>query len=267
MTQAPSKSAELTPPQPPLGISHLMLWILGAAVVLGVYRAYAGQSEAPPIMQAVLVVNQLAFSLLAGINIASVIVYARRLVVRDAPLLAQPGHWLLAIAGVSNVAAWVVLGLCAAATQLSAERQTSAMTPAYHWLAYGIGNFVSFALNSTAAVVIHEPLRWRVSFLVAGLFSAVLGFVFTFMYVFSLDPTSAGALYASARWYACLYLAEQLATIVLVGFNLLADRVARRPRDWLHYVGAIAIILPAIASLALMGLLAWASAAMENGSP
>jgi hypothetical protein len=233
MIEAPSPPAEFTPPQPPLGISHLMLWILGAAVVLGNYRAYSDQNEAAPILQAVFVGNQLVFSLLAGINIAAVIVYARRLVVRDAPLLAEPGHWLLAIAGVSNLAAWLVIAVGAAAQVVLQPNHPPNLTPAYHWLGYGIGSFLSFAMCQVAVVAIREPLRWRIYFLMSGLFSAGVGLALVFMYLYALDESRAGSgIFGAVRWYSSLYSLDQIVGILLLSFNLIADRVDRTPREW-----------------------------------
>ena len=264
MPDSAPQTAKVTPLQPPLGISHLMLWVLGAAVVLGMYRAIGNQSEATRTLQAVLVGNQLVFSLLAGINIAAVIVFARRLIVRDAPLFVQPGHWLLAIAGYSNVAAWTVVGLGAAVEWLRTEHSVVAETPPYHWLGYSLGSFLSFASYQVAAVVIREPLRWRLYFLISGLFSAALAATFAFMYLFSLEEAGGDRLYAAARWYSCLYPLDQVVAIVFLGFNVLADRVNRRPRDWLHGVGVATTLLQSIASLVSQWLLAWASAGAQN---
>ncbi len=60
--------------QPPLGISHLLLWILGAAVVLAVMRGFSPAAQERSATQFLHVANQVTFSLLAGTHIAAVLV-------------------------------------------------------------------------------------------------------------------------------------------------------------------------------------------------
>jgi hypothetical protein len=236
----------------------MLLWMLGAAVVLSVYRRFAGQVENKTVLQVVLVGNQLCFSLLAGINIAAVIVFARRLIVRDAPLLKQPGHWLLVITGMSNLTAWLVIAVSAAAQLVLQQNRPFDVTPGYHWLGYGFGSFLSFAMCQVAVVTIREPLRWRICFLISGLFSAAVGLALVYMYLLD-EPRPGSGFFSAVRWYSSLYFLDQVAGILLLSFNLIADRVDRTPRDWLHRVGTVATVLQSGAALLFVWLLAWAS--------
>lgn len=261
MIEAPAPAAESSPRQPPLGISHLLLWMLGTAVVLSVYRGFASQEGTTPEQQGVVVVNHVCLSLLAGINIAAVIVYARRLVVRDAPLLVQPGHWLLAIAGASNVLMWLLMAPAAAISLLDKQHRFPEWAASCTWLAYSVGCFAAAAFHIVAMLVQREPRRWPIYFLVSAVFSALLGLVFGTMFVFSLDgPQGAMRLYDVSRVYMCLYPADQLTGIVILLFNLIADRADRRPRDWLHRVGVVVTLLQSAAVVVFLWLLNWVAA-------
>ncbi|MEX2027641.1 MAG: hypothetical protein WEH44_10070 [Pirellulaceae bacterium] len=248
-------------PQPPLGISHLLLWTFGAAVVLAVYRSLAGSSDLTPRMQFFQAAFQLVFSMLAGINVAAVVVYLRRLVVRDAPLLTEPGHWLLVIAGASNLVAWLIFGVAVAIRAVQGAAQPWELPFFMYWLPYSVGSFVAAAANWVALVRLREPLRWRLCFLVSGVFALALGFTFGAMFLYSIQEPPDESFSAAVQAYACLYPLDQLAGTVLLAFNLLADRANDQRRDWIHRVGVIATLFQSIVSLAFYILLMWGSAA------
>jgi hypothetical protein len=248
-------------PQPRLGISHLLLWTFGAAVVLAVYRSLSSSSDMTPRMQSFMVAFQLVFSMLAGINVAAVVVYLRRLMVRDAPLLSEPGHWLLVIAGASNLIAWLIYGLAVGLRALQGEGQPWELPPSMPWLPYCVGSFVGAAANVLALVRLREPLRWRLCFLVSGTFALTLGIAFGAMFVYSIDEPLRDSFFAALRAYSCLYPLDQLAGVVLLAFNILADRADYQRRDWVHRVGALATLLQSLVSLAFHALLTWGPAA------
>jgi hypothetical protein len=214
-------------------------------------------------MHAALVACSLCFSLLAGINIAAVIVYARRLVVRDAPLLVQPGHWLLAIAGVSNLVVWLLMAPVVAISVLDKEGLWRERAASFAWLASSVGCFLAAAFHAVAMLALREPRRWRLYFLVSAVFSALIGLLFGTMYLISLSEPFAGRrMYGVVQVYPCLHAVDQLAGIALLLFNLAADRADRRPRDWVHWVGVVVTLLQKAAAIAFQWLLTWAAADM-----
>ena len=254
--------ADIPRSQPPLGISHLLLWIFGAAIVLGVSRWWstsAGQST--PMIHLLMVGHAVVFSLLAGVNIAAVIVFARRLLVRDAPLLVQPGHWLLVNAGAVNVTMWLLLGGALLLRALS-NAGDSQQSPPDVWLPAAAAHILAAMLNVLAVGQLRPTPRWRRYFLISALCAGLLGMVFGAISVTAIvEPydglTSSVPLYA----YACCYPLDQLTAIALLSFNALADRADRTPRDWVHNAGVAATLLQLIASLAFLWLVQWAAAA------
>lgn len=260
MSEAPP-SATPAQSQPPLGISHLMLWILGAAVVLGVYRWFVGIEELPPLVRAVMVGSQLTLSLLAGINIAAVIVYARRLVMRDAPLLVQPGHCLLVIAGVTNVAMWLLYGASRGLAKLQGIVDPVEMIP-YNSFSQGAAYAMSTALSLLVLVRLDLPRRWKLSFLLSAVFSGILALTFGVMFANSpIVPSDFQRFTLAALSSTYLYVAGQIVGILVLGFNAIADLADRTPRDWVHRVGVAATILQSMASLAFLLGMDWAFAA------
>lgn len=261
-TPSASPLAEPVPAQPPLGISHLLLWIFGAAVVLGVYRWWSADiNDMKPLMRALMVGNQVSFSLLAGINIAAVIVYVRRLLVRDAPLLVQPGHWLLVIAGVVNLVMWLLYGAAMGLKSLRGVTDPSESLP-YQFLPPVGAFWLAAILNLVAIGRLAPPRRWRLYFLISALFAGILGPVFGAMSLVSLLEPGGWSFYIPVQCYTCIYPLDQLTAVVLLSFNYVADRADLAPGDWVHRAGVVAMILQSIASLAFFFLQIWASALM-----
>ncbi|MFN0018046.1 MAG: hypothetical protein ACKVP0_07295 [Pirellulaceae bacterium] len=107
--------AELASPGAPdpgerLTILHLMVWTAGSAVMLAFYRqsisqAQSGPADAmnPPWLQAVL---GLLTCPLQGAGVAAVMLMLWRKFKGGRSFPAQPGHWLLVIAGVIALASW-----------------------------------------------------------------------------------------------------------------------------------------------------------------
>ena len=259
MSDAPPGSTTQPISQPPLGISHLLLWMFGAAVVLAAYRGFLGEEESAPRMQAVMVGNQVVVSLLAGINIAALVVYARRLVVRDAPFPRQPGHWLLVIVGIANLALWVFYGASLGLMKIQGIVELDETIP-YVCLSQAAGYSLSAVLTALVAIWIREPGRWRLAFLLLAVSSGFLALTFLVMFSSSLSNIAGIDRYnQAANWYSWLYSADQVVGILLLGFNGIADRADRRPRDWVHKVGLAATIFQSLANLVVQWLLQWAA--------
>ena len=92
--------------QPPLSISHLMLWILGSALILAVHHFYDNSRAIPGPLESYWRFHKVADSFLYGIQIAALLVFAARLIARNGPPPREPGHWLLVKSGGSIVIAW-----------------------------------------------------------------------------------------------------------------------------------------------------------------
>ena len=261
MTDSPPLTVATTPVQPRLGISHLLLWMLGAAVVLSVYRWWSGNMDnMRPLMRMVTVCSQVSLSLLAGINIAAVIVFARRLLVRDAPLLFQPGHWLLLIAGVVNLVMWLLFGAAMGIKSLWGVSDPLASIP-FQFLPMVGAFWLSVFMNLLAIGMLAPPARWRRYFLVSALFAGMLALVFGAMFLASLEGPAGWSFSFPVQSFACLYPLDQLAAIVLLSFNFVADRADRAPHDWVHRLGVVATILQSIATLGFFWLQQWVAAA------
>lgn len=243
--------------QPRLGIGHLMLWTLGAASVLGFFRAFGGTDEQTPLMQTVMVRYQLCFSLLAGINIAAVIVYVRRFVVRDAPLLVQPGHWLLVNAGLANLGIWLLLGIAALYARWEWEDWSFAGSyQGLNWMAYSVGYLLSAGLALLAMLVLRGPLRWQLVFLASAVCSGVLTWTFGMAFFVELNSIP-DQTYVANQVYSCIYPLDQFLGVILLAFNMLADRADGTRQDWLHRVGVVTSILQSAASLVFHWLWQW----------
>ena len=89
-------------PRNRLSIAHLMLWMLGTAIALGLYRLVAGQEQLARVTMA-WNVYALVYALLAGPKIGGMFLAVGRRLAGRGGFPTQPGHWLLAIEGMSTV--------------------------------------------------------------------------------------------------------------------------------------------------------------------
>jgi hypothetical protein len=234
--------------------------MLGAAAVLTIYRWFARNDEASPAMHAMHVANQLSFSFLAGTNLAAVIVFGRRLVVRDAPLPTQPGHWLLVIGGLGNLTMWLLLGVVLAMRALAAPEQPVRLESGDWVIPYAIACFVSSALSVVATVVPREPLRWKSYFALSALTGALLGGILVFIFLDQL--LAVGGLpqtWAAWQLFLCVYPLDQVLGMLILFLALAMDRADSRKRDWVHFVGVVATFLQSAAALAMHYLWQWAA--------
>ncbi len=211
--------------QPPLSIGHLLLWILGSAVVLGSYRwlAEPAADEGRLLFQ----LDQFARSLTLGGGVAALLIYARRLITRDAPLPRQPGHWLLVVQGLSWPAYWLTLLSIYGLRGTPQDDQSDwdsfrryAVTTVLYYL-WGTG------VNVVVLACLRDARRWRMFFAV----SAVLPLLHALLWCCLL---SAPRLSIPERSFVLVRIAV---TFACLGVCVLRDRAQRVPRDWMHFAG------------------------------
>jgi len=96
------------PPRNRLTIAHLMLWTLGTAIALALYRAYTPLGEASADNRTQAIWQSLAFGycLPAGARIGGLLLFGVHYLRRNQAFPSQPGHWLLVIEGLSAVLSW-----------------------------------------------------------------------------------------------------------------------------------------------------------------
>ena len=224
--EEPVKAELVGLPQPPLSISHLLLWILGSAVVLGSYR-WLNEPEGEGQRQLVFHLDQFARCLTLGGGVAALLVYARRLIARDAPLPCQPGHWLLVVQGINWPAYWLVLFAIYGARGSPHDDlgpresfQRYAVTSALYFL-WGTGVYlVVFAL-------LRDAKRWRMFFAVC----AVLPLLHALLWCCIVNEP---ALVTPERGFILL---RMVVTLAFLGICVLRDRESSIHRDWMHTAG------------------------------
>ena len=233
----PAELADTSPAertQPPLSIGHLLLWILGSALVLASYRWVAE----PEGLSTLFLVDQLLRSVTMGGGVVALAIYARRLVTRDAPLPRQPGHWLLVVQGLVWPAYWSALvwvyglrgGEPAAGERESYYRYVIGMVLFY---LYGAGVYV-FVL-----AWLKDSPRWRM-FLAVCAAGALLHAV---IWCCVLSEPGLGSVERFA------ILARIFVTLPLIVLCVLRDRAERVPRDWLHAIGVAFYLAGSVTSL------------------
>jgi hypothetical protein len=233
-------SAELVEqPQPPLSISHLLLWILGSAVVLWSYRWLAepqGGGASPLLFQ----IDQLVRSISMGGGVAALLIYARRLVTRDAPLPRQPGHWLLVVYGLAWPAYWCAManayGLRDAEPlprDWESDRQQVVVTAVFYlWWS---------SLHVMALLWLREARRWRVFFAVC----AVMPLLHALLSCCLLADRQFATI---ERPFIMVRIAVTLPLLVVC---VLRDCRSRVRRDWMHAAGVGFYLLGSLTSLAM----------------
>ncbi|HUE70078.1 MAG TPA: hypothetical protein VMP01_04245 [Pirellulaceae bacterium] len=230
--------------QPPLSISHLLLWILGSAVVLGSYRWLAEPVGDDETRRLLYQLDQLARSLTYGAGAAALLIFARRLIARDAPLPRHPGHWLLLIQGINWPAYWLLLlsyfGLRGMPQDAprdweSIRRFALASMLYYLWTA---------GLYAAVLAFLRDAKRWRMFFAVGAALPLVHAVIWCCMF--------GGYQSLIERSFIMVRIAVALAILTVC---ILRDRREGVRRDWLHVAGVSFYILGVFTYLAIYLLL------------
>src|SRR5436190_17187642 len=147
-----------SPPPERLSIAHLMLWTLGSAISLGLYRAITLAQRPDDRLTVVSQVFALIYCLPAGARIGGVLLFAWKTLKGDRSFPTQPGHWLLVVEGISTL----LLSLGWAATVLFAADQAQSF---YLWPVSQVPNCVVTAVAYLAALryISTESRLWRVT--------------------------------------------------------------------------------------------------------
>ena len=242
MSQSPLPESQLEPrlPQPPLSISHLMLWTLGSAIILTCYRAFdedrltAGQRILEQFRQA-------AVSIVDGVQLAAVIVFAGRFILRKGPLPREPGHWLLLKGGVSSLVGWGIVGLLYGT--INVEESHNGLTVLAIITVVYYSSIAMLSLLAILALNRGKSRLWQAYFgyciLAAGT-GAMLGVFLLAEHINGNEGIGLGwgteMFLTWSRWQIWM---ESLPLLVgLCGLLILDWRTGKR-RDWLHYAGVV----------------------------
>jgi hypothetical protein len=225
-----------------LGIRHIMYWMVGIAVAMGVLQVRARLNDQT--VSGIAIVGQLAFAGAYGLGLAGLMVCLRRLR-RKQILLRHPGYGWLFLMG---IAAAIDLG-----TNPSLLWIHSALFP----VASGSHDLSSWYLDSSrvvfgwligAAVAILFCFRksngwsWRLSFAAMGIYAirAALGALIPMLVMIQNSRPGSwlwqGSLIVQSDR---LHLSLAAGVVAIMLLAIVADLVKHRSRDWLHWCGVI----------------------------
>ena len=235
-----------SPSPPRLGIIHLLVWMAGVAVVLAIYRAAVetgwlevtaeGRDEARWWLT--------AYGLVYGTAISGMGLLIYRRLRGDESFPACPGHWLLIFGGLAfaaDAAAFVL-----AKGLMAAWSARIGWSPGFYyvqqWLAWGL------ALAVAMVVLVRLRTAWN-WWLLTGLIMALIAVNFL-AHTLLMAQAVAQAFGSSAisgvwspsltHWTRIFGTAVCLAGLPVV---LAGDRGRR---DWLHWVGVVALVALAL---------------------
>jgi len=117
------------PPRRRITIAHLMLWTLGCAIALGLYRANYLADQSDTRLSGILQYYFLLNSIPAGARIGAVLLFGWMIYRGDKSFPTQPGHWLLLNEGVYVLLVWLA---GAAIVVFTGDRRPNALWIAAH---------------------------------------------------------------------------------------------------------------------------------------
>lgn len=215
-------------PQPRLGIIHIMLWTLGSAMILAMYRALVDLAGMPEQARAQWYVLQIGYSIAYGAALAGVILFAYRRLTKGAPFPVMPGHWLLltwgvvfVVGSVGHVARWAV--------RFWLDSYPTVM------FVYGFAQWLTHmaaALMLLVAILCVKDLAyWRVYLWASLVFQGILAN----MGLIGM-PAATMVSYMLQRW---IYGLGAIVLVIWLLATLARDRRRGIRRDWLHWTGVI----------------------------
>jgi hypothetical protein len=226
----PASKVEGHPPGPKLAIWHLLLWMSGVAIVGAWQRAWYGQPFPPQPFEW----QQLWWGptlAVWGLFLAGLLLALRGLIVRQPYFPVTAGHWLLVIEG-----AIVVIDYAQDPILSYLKNNTSWKREMISHLSMLIGFSLVSAACVGGAFAMRDTWPWRIAMLV---FASVPIYWAVENAVWLLNNrTRAGALSQFGMdWQERVLWASIIAMWLMAAFEL----YRRRPRDWLHWTGLIAV--------------------------
>lgn len=231
------ESAENEPPAltgpPRLGIIHLMLWMLGSALVLASRRAINQMpAENPETSEALPIVFMSIHSILAGTAIGSLSLfwsYHRRQLAYPC----QPGHWLLVIEAIANLVG--MAGYFAVFLVRDDSEDFRPHTVLFHAV---MGANLAYHLLRAGPLLFAGVLQSRFKMWFAALMVMALANLSQWAYWFlawiPLQQTSVSTLIGLMQ---IILWSPPVLTIIALLVAVVVDLVARTRRDWAHWLG------------------------------
>jgi len=231
--------AKTSLPQPPLSISHLMHWMLGSAIILGVMRTIPQPEAAEKWLQVARVVEQVLLSGLYGIKLAAMLIFLSRFVSRRAPLPREPGHWLLFCGGILLVVTWVSFLLLFGIGGDGANDVLKSVSLLLIIVYYASAILLLLAIFGLAG---RRALGWQILFSYQLLYSAISVLLPIILLVEVLMETAGQSftigLFAFATFNELQPWTEYAPVLAAIALLLGWDAARGRKRDWLHHIGA-----------------------------
>jgi hypothetical protein len=225
-------------PQPPLGIAHLMLWMVVSAVFLTLDQ-YALR-DIPTALRIKLQVYAGVLAIIHGAAVAMVPIWITRALRGGPPFPTAPGHFLGLLLAWNSVAQALASAAMAGLRILTEDGASASMSRLTLQL------FVEMSLAPLALLSLMfclQPTRWMVVFLVLALCNGMRILARTAGLMCEFQARYDGAYLWPQR---ALWLSMIAISAVLIAATAI-DLARSRPRDWLHYVGVIATIAQAAA--------------------
>jgi hypothetical protein len=220
-------------PQPRLGIAHLMLWMVGSAIVLTAMRGF-DQRNLEESSQSILLIFRCLLACVYGIAVAAVFLSVSRRLCGGPRFPTSPGHFLLCFIGVTVL---VQLAQYLYVTW-NRDREIVALFGTVG-AAQFIQSMVTTAVAAWCAMQCHQPRRWLIFF--ALLASA------RFLQADTSTICNSMILWdRPAQW---LHFIALLGVGVCSQVAIMLDAKMRVPRDWLYWAGVFVWIGSYLASV------------------
>jgi hypothetical protein len=236
---AATTPAAVVPPQPRLSISHLMLWMLGSAVILGTYRLIQSDDQQPVSQRGVYQLYMVLGSFFYGVQVAAIFIFGARLVTRRGPLAREPGHWLLVKGGGSCLISWSIFGLV---RFFHLDDFTSMGISGLSILLLGF-YVPSLTLDLWAIVMLRQERMWRAYIALLAVPSVINVLLAALMLAEQLLESNGPYFMAGSattlfmQWNSLQTGLGQVLGLLCLGVLVVVDYRRGRRRDWVHFAG------------------------------
>jgi hypothetical protein len=228
-----------------LTIAHLMLWTLGTAIALALFRPFL-ETQAPSGSETA--ARYIAFQKFAALSLipfggASIaaLIFAVVHRVRGGRLFpVQPGHWLLIVFGIS----YLLLALNRLLLMLRTDAGSSELA-VYFWGNVG-ASIVMICVYALPIASVRDAPRWTILFVVellrrVGQLPSTIYYALMVLGVRNVRPMEGFMPLANGlSWF--MYV---VSTVVLI-VTLIREIKARPNRDYLHWTGCLTQFVLAI---------------------